>query len=129
MFELTVRSHFSAAHCVVGHPGKCGNLHGHNWAVIATVQATSLNSIGLAVDFSDLKRSLNEILGLLDHRNLNELSQFSTRECNPTAENVARFVFYELRGRIRDLAPQAKLTRVDIFETDTCSASFLDGRD
>jgi 6-pyruvoyltetrahydropterin/6-carboxytetrahydropterin synthase len=126
MFELKVKTHFSAAHRVLEHSGKCANLHGHNWNVEVTVQAQDLNRIGLAVDFSDLKAVVKDVLGPLDHVYLNELPQFSTVEKNPTAENVARHVFEEVRGRLRGLAPHATVKRVDVFETDTCSASFFE---
>ena len=126
MFELKVKTHFSAAHRVLEHSGKCANLHGHNWNVEVTVQAQDLNRIGLAVDFSDLKAAVKEVLGPLDHVYLNELPQFSTVETNPTAENVARHIFSEVRGRLRSLAPQATVKRVDVYETDTCSASYFE---
>ena len=28
MYELTVKSHFDAAHALRGYPGECRNLHG-----------------------------------------------------------------------------------------------------
>ncbi len=126
MFELKVRSHFSAAHKILEHSGKCQNLHGHNWNVDVTVQSPQLDRIGLAVDFSHLKFTLKEILEPLDHVNLNELTIFSTVETNPTAENLSRHIFNEFRGRIRQLAPQAQVKRVDVYETDTCSASYFE---
>ena len=46
MFELKVRTHFSAAHKILEHPGKCARLHGHNWNVDVTVQAKSLIAWG-----------------------------------------------------------------------------------
>ncbi|MEA3560714.1 MAG: 6-carboxytetrahydropterin synthase, partial [Candidatus Omnitrophota bacterium] len=30
MFELTIKSSFSAAHRLINYKGKCENLHGHN---------------------------------------------------------------------------------------------------
>lgn len=126
MFELKVRSHFSAAHTIVEHPGKCGFLHGHNWNVDVTVQAGQLDRIGLAVDFSNVKASLKEVLEPLDHVNLNDLTPFSKVENNPTAENISKYIFEEVRGKLRGTAPQARVTRVDVYETDTCSASYFE---
>ena len=126
MYELKIRNHFSAAHKILEHQGKCQFLHGHNWNVDVIVQADSLDRIGMAVDFAHLKASLKEILEPLDHTCLNDLSIFSTVENNPTAENISRHIFNEMRGRVRSLAPQAAVKRVDVYETDTCSASYFE---
>ena len=126
MFELKVRSHFSAAHMILEHPGKCRLLHGHNWNVDVTVHADELNRIGLAVDFTDLKSVVKEILQPLDHVCLNDLPHFSRVGSNPTAENISKYIFTEVRGRLRVQAPQARVKRVDVYETDTCSASYFE---
>ena len=126
MFELKIRNHFSAAHKIVEHAGKCRFLHGHNWNVDVLVQSESLDPIGMAVDFSHLKAALKEILAPLDHVYLNDLPLFSTVEKNPTAENISRHIFNEMGGRLREIAPQARVARVDVYETDTCSASYFE---
>jgi 6-pyruvoyltetrahydropterin/6-carboxytetrahydropterin synthase len=126
MFELKIRNHFSAAHKIVGHQGKCQHLHGHNWNVDVMVQADTLDHIGMAVDFTFLKSALKEIIEPLDHAYLNEISLFATSETNPTAENISRHIFNEMRGRVRLISPQAQVKRVDVYETDTCSASYFE---
>ena len=90
------------------------------------VTAQELNSIGLAVDFTDVKAVVKEVIEPLDHVNLNDLPPFSTPDKNPTAENIALYLFNEIRGRLRHLAPQASVKRVDIYETDSCSASYFE---
>jgi 6-pyruvoyltetrahydropterin/6-carboxytetrahydropterin synthase len=126
MFELKVRNHFSAAHKILEHPGKCSHLHGHNWNVDVTIQAAEVDRIGLAVDFSHLKALVKEVIEPLDHVYLNELSLFSTVSTNPTAENRSRHIFNEIKGKLRAVAPQAHVTRVDLYETETCSASYFE---
>ncbi len=37
MYQITVEKSFSAAHTLPDHPGKCRNLHGHNWDVRVTL--------------------------------------------------------------------------------------------
>lgn len=124
MFEVKVRNHFSAAHRILEHKGKCANLHGHNWNVEVTVRSETLDRIGMSIDFSDVKSALKSVLEPLDHVYLNELPQFSTVEKNPTAEMVAKYIFDELKGRLRDMAPHATLYQVELYETDTCSATY-----
>ena len=126
MFELKVRTHFSAAHQILEHPGKCQRLHGHNWNVDVIVQAQELDRIGLAVDFSQIKAVVKEVIDPLDHTHLNELKMFSTTQTNPTAENISRFIFNEVAGLLRNVAPQATVKRVDLYETETCSASYFE---
>lgn len=126
MFELKVRTHFSAAHRILEHQGKCARLHGHNWNVDVTVQAQELDRMGLAVDFSQIKDVVKQVIEPLDHINLNDLPMFSTVQTNPTAENLSRFIFTEVAGRLRAVAPQAQVKRVDLYETETCSASYFE---
>ncbi len=126
MFELKVRSHFSAAHKIWEHTGKCARLHGHNWNVDVIVRSQELNRIGLAVDFSELKEIVKQVIEPLDHVYLNELPMFSTAENNPTAEVISRYIFKEVSGKLRAIAPQAGLKRVDLYETETCSASYFE---
>lgn len=56
MYEIIVQKHFDAAHYLRDYKGKCENLHGHRYTVKVIVSADGLNEIGLAYDFTDLKR-------------------------------------------------------------------------
>ena len=67
MYELTVKSHFDAAHALRGYPGECRNLHGHTWDVEVTVGGTELDEIGIVYDFKALKDDLNGVLDDYDH--------------------------------------------------------------
>jgi len=96
MYELTVKSHFDAAHALRGYPGECRNLHGHTWDVEATVQGSDLDEIDIVYDFKQLKADLSQVLGRFDHAYLNDVPPFD--ELSPTAENLARVVYDELSG-------------------------------
>src|SRR5512135_1093029 len=73
MYTLTVETKFASAHQLREYQGKCENIHGHSWRVQVVVTCRSLNRIGLAMDFTDLKRLTNEVTGPLDHVCLNDL--------------------------------------------------------
>ncbi|MBC2745123.1 MAG: 6-carboxytetrahydropterin synthase, partial [Desulfosarcina sp.] len=47
MFELTILSHFAAAHQLTMVAKKCENLHGHNWKVEVCVKGERLNDAGV----------------------------------------------------------------------------------
>jgi 6-pyruvoyltetrahydropterin/6-carboxytetrahydropterin synthase len=57
---------FSAAHFVIGHK-KCEFLHGHNWRVGVAVDGEE-DERGLVVDFIELKKIMEEICCVYDHR-------------------------------------------------------------
>ena len=95
MYEVAVKSSFSAAHRLRDYQGKCENLHGHNWNVEAAVSSKTLDKRGLLIDFKILKKTLGGILDELDHTYLNELAFFKKE--NPTSENIAKFIFDALK--------------------------------
>jgi len=117
---LTVKSSFAAAHRLRGYDGKCENLHGHNWLVEVTVAAESLNRVGLAVDFKDLKAATESVLDRLDHKCLNDVEPFD--ELNPSSENIARWIFKALKEHLRDFP--VSLSRVSVWENPDCCAAF-----
>lgn len=138
MYQLTTEHSFDSAHFLAGYDGKCGNLHGHRWRVLLTVQSETLREDrqqkGMCVDFAELKKDLRTELDALDHVLI--IEQGSLRESTmkalqeekfqvvempfrPTAENFARY-FYELftlKGY-----PVAK---VEVCETPNNSAVYF----
>ncbi len=112
MYELTVRSHFDAAHALRGYPGECSNLHGHTWDVEATVQGEVLDEIDILYDFKRLKEDLNGVLESFDHAYLNEVAPFD--EISPTAENLARVVYDALATCVGE---QVSVKEVAVWES------------
>ncbi len=94
MYDLTIIAEFEAAHQLPDYPGKCARLHGHNWKVEVTVTGTELNSLGMIMDFKDLKAEVNKVIDALDHYYLNDLPEFKT--LNPTAENIVKYIYDSL---------------------------------
>ena len=97
MYELTVDTHFDAAHCLRGYEGSCSRVHGHTWNVSVTVAAEEVGELGLSMDFRDIAARLDDEVRELDHRNLNDLPAFA--DLNPTAENIARYLYDRLTER------------------------------
>ncbi|MBI4266938.1 MAG: 6-carboxytetrahydropterin synthase QueD [Chloroflexi bacterium] len=113
MYEIAVEKHFDAAHFLRGYRGKCEAMHGHRFQVVARVKASGLNDIGIAYDFTDLKRHLNEILAKFDHTCLNEVPPFD--RINPSSENIAARIYDELKGKLA-AAPLA-VSAVEVWES------------
>jgi 6-pyruvoyltetrahydropterin/6-carboxytetrahydropterin synthase len=97
VFVIEVREHFDAAHALRGYHGKCENLHGHRFEVIVTLQANERDDIGLAYDFTVLKRHLREVLASFDHVCLNDVPPFD--RINPSSENIATTIYEEFQKR------------------------------
>jgi 6-pyruvoyltetrahydropterin/6-carboxytetrahydropterin synthase len=112
MYELVVEQHFEAAHFLRGYQGKCENLHGHRYGVVVRLRTAKLNEIGLAYDFTDIKRHLKEIMGRMDHVCLNDVPPFD--KINPSAENIATTIYNELRAKIAD--ENVDITAVEAWE-------------
>src|ERR1700722_6281974 len=94
MFEVSVDETFSAGHALRGYKGKCENPHGHNYKVRLTVQGPQLDSIGLLFDFVHLKQVLHGVIDGMDHKYLNDQPPFI--ELNPSAENIAKYLYDEV---------------------------------
>jgi 6-pyruvoyltetrahydropterin/6-carboxytetrahydropterin synthase len=122
MFELSVKTHFSAAHRLVGYNGACANLHGHNWDVEIFLRGRTVNELGMLIDFTDIKRAVKEIMKEVDHCDLNLLPAF-LRE-NPTSENLARYLHARLGIRLNN--ERHRVCKITVCETPGTTASYWD---
>lgn len=122
MYELSVRSEFSAAHSLRGYEGKCESLHGHNWLVELVISSPTLNKIGIASDFKKLKKIINSITDKLDHSHLNTLSFFKTT--NPTSENIARYIYAKVKPHLKKELVSIK--SVAVWENERSKAVYYE---
>jgi 6-pyruvoyltetrahydropterin/6-carboxytetrahydropterin synthase len=119
-YLLKVSTSFAAAHSLRDYPGDCSRLHGHNWKVDVEVEATTLNSLGMGVDFKAIKQAARELAATLDHRNLNDLSPFD--RINPTAENIAAFFYHGLSEVLN--TDTVRVVAVMLWETDSAGVRY-----
>lgn len=120
MFQISAEYTFAAGHALRGYKGKCENVHGHNYKVQVTVAGEHLNSIGLLIDFVDLRAAIKSLVDRLDHRFLNDLPPFD--QLNPSAENLAKYFYDGLEPQVRKQGN--RVSAVKVWETDTTSATF-----
>ena len=98
----------------VGH--KCSRLHGHSFRIEVHVSGPVDATTGWVMDFADLKAAFAPTFERLDHHYLNEIEGLE----NPTSENLARWVWQQIRPAIPGLK------RIVIHETCT-SGCVYDG--
>ncbi len=120
MYEISVETDFDAAHALRGYQGKCEAMHGHRFKVAVTIRAAKLNEIGLAYDFTVLKKQLNEITGRFDHTSLNDTPPFN--RINPSSENIATTIYDLMKANLSGV--QVSLVKVEVWESPTSRAEY-----
>ena len=124
MYEVTVEAEFSSGHYLREYRGKCENPHGHNYKVRLTLVGEHLDQSGLLVDFKEVKQALRPVLGYLDHQMINDLEPFT--RINPSAENLARYLFDECSKAISPLTGGSVAVKsCTVFETETSFATYI----
>jgi 6-pyruvoyltetrahydropterin/6-carboxytetrahydropterin synthase len=107
---LKVQDRFQAAHFLKEYKGKCEKVHGHSFRVEVEIEIAKLDKTGIGIDFTEIKKVLSETLP--DHTLLNEVFAF-----NPTAENLSRHFFQELKQRY-------PVVRVTVWESEDAAATY-----
>ena len=120
MYSISVEQHFDAAHALRGYKGKCEALHGHRFRVVARIEASTLDDIGLAYDFVELKARLADVISRFDHTNLNDIPPFD--KINPSSENIAANVYKELKSRLA--GDKISLTAIEVWESPENMVSY-----
>ncbi|NJE10187.1 6-carboxytetrahydropterin synthase [Thermococcus sp. MAR1] len=110
--RIVERFKFEAAHAVVIN-GKPEEIHGHTFRLEIAVEGELKR--GYVMDFLELRRIVNEIIEMLDHRNLNALFE------NPTTENVALWIAEEIEKR---LPSGIRLQRIVLWEGEENGVEF-----
>lgn len=109
---------FSAAHHLTDYYGECERPHGHTYKLAVTVEGP-VQKNGLVLDFVVLKKIVQEkILSKLDHRDLNDFFP------NPSAENIAIWIWGELKNIGADAEAKVKLTKVKLWEGENTYVSY-----
>jgi 6-pyruvoyltetrahydropterin/6-carboxytetrahydropterin synthase len=93
------------------HP--CSSRHGHNYEIIVELAREELNNVGFVVDYRQLEPIKKFIDEILDHKWLNDVFPF-----NPTAENMAKFIF----DTFKEVYPS--LVAVEVSETPKTTARY-----
>lgn len=111
--RLDVEFYFAAAHRLPRYEGPCFRLHGHNYKMFVAVEGGVDPKTGMIFDFGVLKQVVQEhVMSRVDHRNLNDVLD------NPTAENIARWVWETLEPHLPGLC------EVRLYEIPDCCVTY-----
>jgi 6-pyruvoyltetrahydropterin/6-carboxytetrahydropterin synthase len=114
--KITQAFSFEAAHFLPNVPPahRCHAMHGHSYRVELKVEGPVDAKTGFVVDFFEIEAAFAPLLKTLDHHCLNEIEGLE----NPTAENIAVWIF----ARMKKALPQ--LAGVVVYETKDCTAEY-----
>ena len=119
MFTISVETSFSASHQLALPDGSKESAHHHNWLVTAEVGSDKLNSMGVVMDFRQLKAMADDIVAEFENKSFDKLDYFQRN--NPSAENVAKYIYEKLEPK---LPKGIELRSVKVEEEPGCSAKF-----
>lgn len=130
MYELKSEASFDAAHFLTDYDGKCENLHGHRWRVVAAIRAEELQTEGqmkdMVIDFGEFKHILRSIVNELDHMFIVEEGSLAPATMaalesetfrmfivpwRTTSENFAKY----FAGRLQEAG--LEVSYVEVYET------------
>ncbi len=120
MYRISVEQDFDAAHFLRGYQGKCEAMHGHRFRVVVKVKASVVNDIGIAYDFTELKRHLGDILSRFDHTCLNDMPPFD--KINPSSENIASTIYDELKPKLA--GDPVSISCVEVWESPQSGVAY-----
>lgn len=121
-YTLKIVTDFASAHTLRNYPGACSRMHGHNWKTEVEVVATALDDVGMGIDFKAIKKATRQVTDELDHRYLNEIVPFD--EINPTAENIAAYIYKGVGELINN--EQVQVKAVTLWETERACVRYED---
>ena len=130
MYRVSREIDFCYGHRLLEYSGKCRYLHGHNGRAVITIESEKLDSLGMVLDFSEIKNVVSHWIDEhLDHRmilhrddpvipTLKEMGEpLYLLDANPTAENIARLIFDYTRDQ------GYPIVEAQLWETPRCFAT------
>lgn len=105
-----------SCHKLIGYDGNCSRLHGHTWFVEIWIRGdeSQRDSVGILFDFGNVKK----IKDKYDHLYLNDIPPFD--KINPTAENISRQIYDELKQFRSDLEYKVRIYETKVGKDTYC---------
>jgi 6-pyruvoyltetrahydropterin/6-carboxytetrahydropterin synthase len=110
VFEVGVTAQFEAAHRLRGDFGPATRTHGHTYRVEVAVRGPELHSDGTLYDIGLLQQVVQDAVGRLHYRDLDEVAELRGR--NTTAEVVAQHLHEHIAAQLRGQGGSTLIVRV-----------------
>lgn len=146
MYKVTKEFRFEMAHVLSNYNGPCGNLHGHSYRCLVTLESDELVD-GMVLDLNSIKKLVNEnIIDKFDHsvainaNTTDEFEKFLMMLCvnhkkkvmlfpfRTTAENMAKYIYDEINELLneKDYLKLFKIhcSKIVLYETTTGCAEY-----
>ena len=132
VIRVTKEFRFEGAHALTGYDGKCRHIHGHSYRLFVTLKGEIKEDknhpkSGMVLDFSDLKRLVNELIvepfdhALILRSDAALAGEIAQTYCNvvitefqPTCENLAQHFATLLKARLPE---HLTLHSIKLYET------------
>jgi 6-pyruvoyltetrahydropterin/6-carboxytetrahydropterin synthase len=143
IIRLTKKFDFEMAHALKDYDGQCAHLHGHSYCLTVTVIGKPLTQTGhpkngMVMDFSDLKKIVNEeVITRCDHAlmlNQSQQTEIPYSDNNTALWKKTIFVDYQPTSEnmlidfaqriIKKLPENVKLHHLILHETPSSSAEW-----
>jgi 6-pyruvoyltetrahydropterin/6-carboxytetrahydropterin synthase len=119
MFTISVERHFRASHQLTLPDGSKEPIHKHDWVVTASLSSEKLNNMGIVMNFQTLQAMIDKTVDGFNNKALDSIGYF--QQNNPSAENVAKYIYEKL---LIELPEGVKLINIRVVEEPGCSATF-----
>lgn len=150
MHTATKEFRFEAGHMLCEHPGKCKNLHGHNYSVFVEMKSKNPDEMGMVKDFYDIKIFADPFFDEFDHSFIyneattdpfeKELYNLLIRHgkkvrvfpFRATAENMSRYFYYYLNDELEKQLNNARdphkvwVSKITVYETPTSFSTYTE---
>jgi 6-pyruvoyltetrahydropterin/6-carboxytetrahydropterin synthase len=132
--KVTKSIDFCYGHRLLEYDGKCKYLHGHNGLIEVDIEADSLDSLGMVMDFTSVRDIVKcWVDENLDHKMLlrrddpvapilEKLGEpIYLLDDNPTAENIAKHIYLQARNQGLNMA------EIRLWESPSSYATYREG--
>jgi len=133
--KVTKTVDFCYGHRLMEYNGKCRHLHGHNGLLEVDLEADSLDSLGMVMDFTRVSDIVKGWVDEnLDHKMLlrrddpvapllRDLGEpIYLLDGNPTAENIAMHIYHQAHNQ------GLKVAEIRLWESPTSYATYREER-
>lgn len=136
-YVLEKEFNIAMGHRLLKHKGACHNFHGHNFKIIVALTCTELNEDDMVMDFSNVKKIVNNVIDQWDHATVinsndavcsqflinNNMKFFPLKNIDPTSEVLSKRLCERITQELIGYK-SISVHHITIYETDTSKMTY-----